>query len=88
MNQTKLESLLEVIINVTIGWFIAILTQIIVFPWFGIQVTFADQLGISVIFTLVSIVRGYVIRRWFNAGIHKVVAKMAKKLLKRPLTPA
>lgn len=83
MQQTRLESLLEVSINVAIGWVVAIITQILVFPLYGFHPTFADQLGISVFFTVVSVARGYVIRRWFNAGIHKLVAQLAKRILKR-----
>ena len=78
MQQSKLESLAEVCLNVAIGWVIALLTQLIVFPMFGINVTVGEQLSISVIFTAVSIIRGYIIRRWFNAGIHKIVIKLVR----------
>jgi hypothetical protein len=81
MNQTKLESLTEVIINVIIGWIIGLLTQLLVFPIFDIHISFGDQFWISVVFTVVSIVRSYAIRRWFNAGIHKVVVKFIRKLV-------
>lgn len=81
MNQTKLESLAEVIINVAIGWVIALLTQLIVFPMFGINVTVGEQLSISVIFTAVSIARTYVIRRWFNAGIHRLAVNFIRNLV-------
>lgn len=80
MTQTKLESLVEVLLNVAIGWVIALITQVLVFPLFGINITLKDQLGISVIFTIVSIVRGYVIRRWFNARLHQMAVKLAKEL--------
>lgn len=82
MNQTKLESLTEVVINVAIGWIFALITQIIAFPLFGIHITMNDQLGISAIFTVVSIVRGYIVRRWFNAGIHRVAVELIKNLQK------
>lgn len=81
MEQTRLESLFEVTINVFIGWILALLTQMVVFPLYGIQVTFGEQLGMSSIFTAVAIMRGYVIRRWFNAGIHKLVVQFVKKLI-------
>lgn len=64
--QKKRHSMLEVILNVTIGYIIAILTQMLVFPLFGIQVTFTNQLAIGGIFTAVSIVRSYYVRRMFN----------------------
>jgi len=81
MNQTKLESLAEVIINVVIGWIIGLATQLLVFPIFGIHISFGDQFWISVVFTVVSIARGYIIRRWFNAGIHKITANFIRKLV-------
>lgn len=80
MTQTRLESLVEVLINVAIGWVIALITQLLVFPLFGINITIFEQLGISVIFTIVSIVRGYVIRRWFNARLHQMAVRLAKEL--------
>lgn len=80
MHQSRLESLAEVTLNVAIGWVVALLTQLIVFPLFGINVTVGEQLSISVIFTAVSIIRSYVIRRWFNAGIHKLVVTFIKRV--------
>lgn len=80
MAQTRIDSLVEVLLNVAIGWVIALVTQLLVFPMFGINISIGDQLGISVIFTVVSIVRGYVIRRWFNARLHAMAMKLAKEL--------
>ena len=36
MKQSRLMSLLEAITNVAIGYILAIITQIVVFPWFGL----------------------------------------------------
>jgi hypothetical protein len=78
--QSKTESLVEVCINVLIGWVLAIVTQLIVFPWFDIHITMADQLWISAVFTAVSIARGYVIRRWFNARLKSAVVSIARSI--------
>lgn len=64
--QRRMTSLLESLINVAIGYSIAILTQIVVFPWFGIEASISDNLLIGAIFTVVSIGRSYLIRRLFN----------------------
>lgn len=64
--QLKRHSLLESILNVMIGYTIAILTQILVFPLFGIQIPISSQLSIGGIFTAVSIIRSYYVRRFFN----------------------
>lgn len=59
-------SLAESFTNVVVGYALAIATQIVVFPWFGIQVRFSEHLAIGLAFVGVSVVRGYVIRRIFN----------------------
>lgn len=79
MNQTKLESLLEACINTAIGFFVALWTwQFIVAPIMGYIVTMADNLLITGIFTVVSVARGYVLRRFFNAGLHRAVRNLAR----------
>lgn len=80
MNQTKLESLLESMVNIFIGYFVALISQILVFPLFDINVPLSTDLWIGAWFTLISLVRSYVIRRWFNAGLHKAIVITAKKL--------
>lgn len=64
--QSKKHSLLESVVNVAIGYGIAILSQIAIFPLFGIHIPLRDNLLIGVIFTVVSIVRSYALRRAFN----------------------
>lgn len=59
-------SLAESLINVAIGYGIAIAAQVAVFPMFGIHIPLHDNLIIGVIFTVVSIVRSYALRRAFN----------------------
>ena len=66
MAQTKIQSFVEALSNVAIGFSIALLTQIIVFPFFGIDIPLSKNIGITAVFTVVSIVRSYVVRRWFN----------------------
>lgn len=64
--QKKSHSLIESLINVLIGYFIALAAQLIIFPRFGIHISMSDNLMIGVLFTIVSIVRSYVLRRLFN----------------------
>lgn len=64
--QTWEVSLLESIVNVTIGYFVAVLSQIIIFPWFGIVISKSKNFKIGLWFTVVSIIRSYLIRRAFN----------------------
>lgn len=77
MSQTKLESFIETCINTAIGYVVALLSQLLVFPLVGIHVPFSTNLEIGAWFTIISILRGYVIRRWFNARLKAAAKSMA-----------
>ncbi len=78
MNQSKLESLIETCMNTAIGYVVALLSQLLVLPLVGIHVPFSTNLVISAWFTVISILRGYVIRRWFNARLKAAAHSLAK----------
>ena len=80
--QTKLLSFLESLFNVFLGFIFAFLTQIIIFPLFDIQVSFVENFYITIIFTLVSFVRLYLIRRFFETKINVFLKKIAEFLKK------
>lgn len=56
----------EAVTNVAVGYGVAVGTQLVVFPWFGLHVPMTDTLLIGAVFTVVSIVRSYALRRLFN----------------------
>jgi hypothetical protein len=64
--QSKLGSLAESITNVAIGITIGFISNIVVLPAFGYNVTITDGLLISIVFTVISLVRSYFIRRLYN----------------------
>ena len=65
--QTRTGSLIETLTNTAIGWGINLAANLVVLPAFGYPVTVRDALGIGVIFTVISVVRGFVVRRAFNS---------------------
>jgi len=67
MKQSRFMSLAESFTNVVIGYGIAVLTQIVVFPLFGIHASLGDSLLLGGMFTAVSIARSYTLRRLFEA---------------------
>ena len=67
MRQSRLMSLVESLANVLVGYGVAVITQMAVFPLFGLAVTVTENLLIGLIFTAVSIVRSYALRRGFEA---------------------
>lgn len=66
MKQSKRMSLLESAVGTFIGLLVALLTQMIVFPMYGLEVTLIENFEIGFIFTLVSLIRSYIVRRVFN----------------------
>lgn len=78
--QSRLESFIETLVNVIIGYGVAVGSQILIFPLFDIHIPLTDNFLIGAWFTLISIVRGYTIRRWFNAGIKRTVVRAANAL--------
>lgn len=66
MTQSCAMSLVEAATNVVVGYVLAIVTQIVVFPWFGIEAALGEHLAIGVAFVGVSLARGYLLRRLFE----------------------
>ena len=66
MKQSRTMSLVEAIANVVVGYGVAVLTQLLVFPLFGLHTTLAENMTIGAIFTAVSIGRSYCLRRIFE----------------------
>jgi hypothetical protein len=60
-------SLVESVANVLVGYIVAVTTQYLVFPLFGLHATLSQNLMIGLIFTGVSLVRSYLLRRAFEA---------------------
>lgn len=66
MTQSRTMSLVEAVTNVAVGYGLAVITQIIVFPWFGLQAALSEHFAIGLAFVGVSLVRGYLLRRLFE----------------------
>ena len=66
MKQSRTLSLVEAATNVAVGYVVAIATQIVVFPWFGIETGLAEHMTIGLAFVGVSLARGYLLRRLFE----------------------
>lgn len=67
MGQPRTASLMEAAANVLVGYGLSVLVQLIVFPAVGLQPTLAQNLKIGLVFTVVSLIRSYVLRRLFEA---------------------
>ena len=66
MQQSRVMSLVESVANVFVGYALAVITQILIFPVFGLHMTLAQNLKMGAVFTVVSLARSYVLRRVFE----------------------
>lgn len=64
--QSRWMSLLESAANIAVGFLVALASQLVVFPLFDIHVPLSTNMAIGAFFTVVSLARSYVIRRYFN----------------------
>jgi hypothetical protein len=66
MKQSRRMSLVEALTNVGVGYGIAVMAQMAIFPLFGLHATLAQNMMMGAIFTVVSIIRSYALRRIFE----------------------
>lgn len=64
--QSRQRSALEAVTNVVVGFLVAVAANLLVLPAFGYQVTVYDSFAIGWVFTVVSMMRTYFLRRLFN----------------------
>ena len=65
--QTRIGSFIEQLFNVGSGFIISsLLWEFVVKPGWNIHTSFAENLQVTCLFTVVSVIRGYVWRRIFN----------------------
>ena len=76
MSQTKKHSFIETCCNVGSGFIVAMLVwEFLIEPLYGIDKDFTENFGITCIYTVISIARGYLWRRIFNHNEKDVCLK-------------
>ena len=58
--------IVESVIDVGSGFFLAVIIQLTIFPLFDLHPTILDSMGIAIIFTIVSMTRSALWRRFFR----------------------
>jgi presenilin-like A22 family membrane protease len=67
MKQSRFMSAGEAVTNVLVGYLVAVATNWLVLPLFGFAVSMGDSAAIGLVFTFVAVIRGYALRRLFEA---------------------
>lgn len=79
VRQTRLGSFIEVCINIAIGFSINWVANILILPLYGFNITGGEAFSMGLIFTVISVVRSYVVRRWFESRIHNTAMRLARE---------
>ena len=74
--QSKRHSIVEALTQTAIGFGFGLVTQWVFFPMFGIHISMGQNMQICAIFTTVSVIRGYILRRWFNKWMVRQLGKL------------
>ncbi len=65
--QTRLMSLVETMTNILVGLVISFLSQIVIFKIYNVSLSTQQNVEITLYFTIISILRSYALRRFFNS---------------------
>jgi len=82
VSQTKKGSAFETVANTAIGFAINWWANLLILPLFGLPITGGQAFHMGLIFTAISIARGYVLRRGFN----RITEWRAGRALRKELT--
>jgi hypothetical protein len=66
VGQSRLSSLTETCLSIAIGFIISMVITAFLLPAYGHPVSLGDNFQITAIYTVASVARGYLVRRWFN----------------------
>ena len=78
MIQSRLGSFYESLFNIIIGFAINFFANLVFIPLFlHVEVPLLANWWMGCAYTVISLVRSYVIRRWFNAKLHAAAARLA-----------
>lgn len=81
MLQSKLGSFVEAWVNVAIGFGINFAANMLILPAFGFTtLTLGTNLVIGLIYTVISVARSYIIRRWFNDKLRRLAENIAGRV--------
>jgi hypothetical protein len=78
MKQSKLGSVIEVALNILIGFAINWVANMWILPIYGFHISGGQAFSMGLIFTVISVARGYLLRRFFNSHLHRVSDRLAK----------
>lgn len=77
VGQSPRSAIIEAWVNLCLGFSINFAANLLLLPMVGAAFTMGENFWLGCIYTAISIVRQYVIRRWFNERVHAVAQRLA-----------
>jgi len=81
MKDSKIKSFTESIFNIIVGLGISFVANMFILPMFGMPYNLVSFGVIGVIYTIISLVRSYILRRLFVNGFYEFIMKFKKRWL-------
>lgn len=75
--QSRRQSIIEAWVNIAIGFSVNFVANLFILPMIGASFTLSENFWMGWIYTAVSVIRQYAIRRWFNNSIHRAAVRLA-----------
>lgn len=75
--QSPRSSIIEAWFNIVIGFTINFVANLLIFPLIDAHLTLYQNFWMGWIYTSISILRQYAIRRWFNSRLHAAALRLA-----------
>ncbi len=69
--QTKRQSFVEALTNAVISYLVVVFAGVVVYPLYGMHPSLADNFQLTAVFTVISIIRSYLVRRFYNWRHHE-----------------
>lgn len=78
--QTRRQAIIESWINILVGFILNFGINLLILPMLGITLALGDNFFIGCIYTAVSVVRSFMIRRYCDEAIHTFAARAAERI--------
>lgn len=67
MKHSKMQSFVKSVVSTAVGFGVAYVANMLILPWFGLPISHSANLLLTSIYTVISIARGYLLDRAFEA---------------------
>jgi|SaaInlStandDraft_7_1057024.scaffolds.fasta_scaffold456467_1 hypothetical protein len=83
IEQSRLESFIEVCLGTAIGFAVSYLVGPVMYWYLDVPYSNTGNFVITSGFTVLSIIRGYAVRRWFANGLHRAAMRITSAIVKK-----